>query len=194
MLGTSVQPRTGLRARLHGALHDDDPSHDRARRRYRPGVLVKAQLSKAVDGAALGAARMMNSGNPKGEATRIFNANFLPGLSRHGNRRRIQTAASDFFNSADRFRQPASTSVTVTAKATLPTTFMQLAQHQRRHRQRARARRRGGWSTSRSSSTSRARSAGGGPPVRDAARTFVDSFDAASDRMSRSSPTATARR
>src|SRR4051794_41110531 len=41
--------------------------------------VVKAQLSKAVDGAALGAARMLNGGNPRGEATRIFNANFPPG-------------------------------------------------------------------------------------------------------------------
>src|SRR3954468_6264473 len=41
--------------------------------------LVKAQLSKAVDGAALGAARMLNSGDPRGEATRIFKANFPAG-------------------------------------------------------------------------------------------------------------------
>src|SRR5438132_8493677 len=41
--------------------------------------LVKAQLSKAVDGAALGAARMLNSGDPRGEATRIFKANFPTG-------------------------------------------------------------------------------------------------------------------
>src|SRR5579864_8712428 len=41
--------------------------------------LVKAQLTKAVDGAALGAARMLNSGDPRGQAVRIFNANFPPG-------------------------------------------------------------------------------------------------------------------
>src|SRR5579872_6282276 len=38
--------------------------------------VVKAQLTKAVDGAALGAARNLNGGDPRGEATRIFNANF----------------------------------------------------------------------------------------------------------------------
>src|SRR5262245_61770475 len=41
--------------------------------------VVKAQLTKAVDGAALGAARSLNDGDPKGEATRIFKANFPPG-------------------------------------------------------------------------------------------------------------------
>ena len=38
--------------------------------------LVKMQLSKAVDAAALGAARMLNSGNPSAEAKAIFKANF----------------------------------------------------------------------------------------------------------------------
>jgi Flp pilus assembly protein TadG len=41
--------------------------------------VVKAQLSKAVDGAALGAARNLNSGDPRAEATRIFKANFPDG-------------------------------------------------------------------------------------------------------------------
>ena len=40
------------------------------------GYVVKAQLTKAVDGAALGAARALNSGDPQGEAARIFKANF----------------------------------------------------------------------------------------------------------------------
>jgi len=34
--------------------------------------VVRASLSKAVDGAALGAARAMNSGDPRGEAVRII--------------------------------------------------------------------------------------------------------------------------
>ena len=38
--------------------------------------IVKAQLSKAVDGAALSAARNLNGGNPKGEAVKVFSANF----------------------------------------------------------------------------------------------------------------------
>src|SRR5262244_1764343 len=41
--------------------------------------VVKAQLTKAVDGAALGAARNLNEGDPRGEATRIFKANFPAG-------------------------------------------------------------------------------------------------------------------
>ena len=41
--------------------------------------LVKAQLTKAVDGAALAAARNLNSGDPKGEAARVFKANFPTG-------------------------------------------------------------------------------------------------------------------
>src|SRR5215470_2778382 len=42
--------------------------------------VVKAQLSKAVDGAALGAARAVNSGNPRQEAVNIFKANFPDGF------------------------------------------------------------------------------------------------------------------
>ena len=41
--------------------------------------LVKAQMSKAVDGAALAAARMLNSGDAQGEAQRVFDANFPAG-------------------------------------------------------------------------------------------------------------------
>ena len=41
--------------------------------------MVKAQLTKAVDGAALAAARSLNSGNPSGEAAQIFKANFPAG-------------------------------------------------------------------------------------------------------------------
>ena len=46
--------------------------------------IVKAQLSKAVDGAALSAARNLNGGNPKGEAGKVFRANFPAEL--HGRR------------------------------------------------------------------------------------------------------------
>src|SRR4249920_1956304 len=41
--------------------------------------IVKAQLSKAVDGAALAAARNLNSGSPKNEAITVFRANFPAG-------------------------------------------------------------------------------------------------------------------
>ena len=85
--------------------------------------VVKAQLTKAVDGAALGAARALNSGDPRGAATRIFKANFpnqylgtLPG---------DPTVAGNFFASAVNPATGVNT-VTVTATAVLPTTFMQL--------------------------------------------------------------------
>src|SRR5438034_9450477 len=41
--------------------------------------VVKTQMTKAVDGAALGAARHLNGGDPRGEAVRIFKANFPAG-------------------------------------------------------------------------------------------------------------------
>ena len=142
--------------------------------------VVKAQLSKAVDGAALGAARMLNSGNPKGEATRIFNANFPPGYlgtSTAAN----PTADPKFFD----LKTVASTGVniiTVTASAKLPTTFMRLASVN------------DVTVTSSSEATRRmvdlslvldvSGSIGWRwPAVRDAARTFVKAFDASSDRI-----------
>ena len=42
--------------------------------------VVKAQLTKAVDGAALAAARNLNGGNPAGEAARVYRANFPNGF------------------------------------------------------------------------------------------------------------------
>ena len=87
--------------------------------------VVKAQLTKAVDGAALGAARSLNSGDPRGEAARIFKANFPPAISAR-RRRPIRPPIPDFFSST----VDAATGVnivTVTATAVLPTTFMQLA-------------------------------------------------------------------
>ena len=143
--------------------------------------VVKAQLSKAVDGAALGAARMLNSGNPKGEATRIFNANFPIGYlgtssvtnpSSDANFFKLQTISATGLNV-----------VTVTATAQVPTTFMKFASMDD--------------VTVKSSSEATRRmvdlslvldvssSIGGRwPAVRDAARTFVNAFDASSDRLS----------
>jgi Flp pilus assembly protein TadG len=86
--------------------------------------VVKAQLTKAVDGAALGAARMLNSGDPRGEAEQIFKANFPAGYM--GTTGSDPTAAGNFFSVST---IPASgvNVVTVTAATTLPTTFMSLA-------------------------------------------------------------------
>src|SRR5436853_6390544 len=61
------------------------------------GYVVKNQLTKAVDGAALGAARSLNSGTPKNDATRIFKANFPTGwLGTSASP--DPTAAGNFFN------------------------------------------------------------------------------------------------
>src|SRR5262249_26898364 len=88
---------------------------------------VKAALSKAVDGAALGAARTLNQGDPRGEATRIFNANFPRGTFGTTSNTDPTTDPSFFSLSTD-----ATTGVnivTVTASATLPTTFMRLGNY-----------------------------------------------------------------
>src|SRR5438309_9133140 len=59
--------------------------------------VVKAQLTKAVDGAALGAARMLNSGDPRGEAVNIFKSNFPAGYMGVSSVT-DPTSAANFFN------------------------------------------------------------------------------------------------
>src|ERR1044072_1124518 len=85
--------------------------------------VVKAQLTKAVDGAALGAARALNSANPRDAPTRIFKANFPNQY--FGPVPADPTIAANFFDSRV---DPATgvNTVTVTATAALPTTFMRL--------------------------------------------------------------------
>jgi len=87
--------------------------------------VVKAQLSKAVDGAALAAARNLNSGDPKGEAVRIFKANFPAGYMGTTTTTDPTSDPAFFGSSVD----PVTGVNTVTVKATtiMPTTFMQLA-------------------------------------------------------------------
>ena len=82
--------------------------------------VVKIQLSKAVDGAALGAARMLNSGDPEGVATRIFQANFPTGY--------LGTSSVSNPPSFSLETIPATgvNVITVSASAVLPTTFMRL--------------------------------------------------------------------
>ena len=83
--------------------------------------VVKAQLSKAVDGAALAAARSINTGAPRDEAVRVFKQNFPSGW--FGTISGDPTTAAGFFSS--RVDAPNGVNiVTVTATATLPTTFM----------------------------------------------------------------------
>jgi len=145
------------------------------------GYLVKSQLSKAVDGAALAAARNLNSGNPKAEAVRVFKANFPPGYLGTSTST-DPTSAPGFFTSSV---NPATglNTVKVSATATLPTTFMQL----------------GGTMEMNVGSTGEATrrmvdlslvldvSSSIGwrwGAVRDAARTFVNAFDPLNDRLS----------
>jgi Flp pilus assembly protein TadG len=87
--------------------------------------IVKAQLSKAVDGAALAAARNLNSGSPKNEAITVFKANFPAGYLGTSSSTDPTSDPGFFSSSVD----PATgvNTVTVNATAVLPTTFMKLA-------------------------------------------------------------------
>src|SRR5262245_34814422 len=86
--------------------------------------VVKAQLTKAVDGAALGAARALNSGDPRGEAERIFKANFQVGFMGTTS---VTDPATDgnFFRTSVNAATGVNT-VNVQATAVMPTTFMKL--------------------------------------------------------------------
>src|SRR6185436_14811160 len=141
--------------------------------------VVKAQLTKAVDGAALAAARNLNTGNPRNEAAKIFSANFPVGY--FGTTSVTPTSDASFFTSTV-VPSTGINIVTVTATAVLPTTFMRL----------------GGFNEVNVSSTGEAQrrlvdlslvldvSGSIGAQwgaVRDAARAFVNSFDATQDRL-----------
>ena len=142
--------------------------------------VVQAQLSKAVDGAALGAARMLNSGNPQQEAATIYRANFPSGW--------MGTSSSTSPGEAGFYQMetvPASgvNVVTITATAVVPTTFMQLANFQNLTVHAS------GQATRRMVDLSLVMDVSSSigwrwQYVRDSARTFVNSFDAASDRVS----------
>src|SRR3979409_1878772 len=77
--------------------------------------VAKAQLTKAVDGAALAAARSLNRGNPRAGATQIFKANFPPGYMGTSSLA-DPTAAANFFTSTVNAATGVNT-VTVTASA-----------------------------------------------------------------------------
>jgi Flp pilus assembly protein TadG len=141
--------------------------------------VVKAQLSKAVDGAALAAARSLNTGNPQAEAVRVFQQNFPTGW--FGTTGGDPSAAAGFFSSAVDAPNGVNI-VTVTATTVLPTTFMKL----------------GNFDSVTVSATGQATrrmvdlslvidvSSSIGPAwtaVRDAAREFIGSFDANGDRV-----------
>jgi Flp pilus assembly protein TadG len=136
--------------------------------------LVKAQLSKAVDGAALGAARNLNSGDPKAEAIRIFNANFPKGY--------LGTTSTTVTFSQSVIAGTGVNVVNVEGNAKLPTTFMKLAKFTELDvNAMGEAQRR---MVDLSLVLDVSSSIGGAwPAVRDASRTFVNAFDATNDRM-----------
>src|ERR671918_3138039 len=87
--------------------------------------VVKAQLTKAVDGAALAAARNLNLGSPRAEAVRIFKANFPAGYM--GTSTDVDpTADPNFFETHVELATGVNV-VTVNATATMPTLFMRIA-------------------------------------------------------------------
>jgi Flp pilus assembly protein TadG len=143
------------------------------------GYIVKAQLSKAVDGAALGAARALNTGNPRAEAVSIFKANFPTGY--FGTVASDPTTAANFFSLTTDATTGINT-VKVDATAVLPTTFMKLANF------RTMTVRSSGEATRRMVDLSLILDVSSSigwrwTAVRDAARTFVNAFDANSDRV-----------
>ncbi|HEY6361158.1 MAG TPA: VWA domain-containing protein [Vicinamibacterales bacterium] len=142
--------------------------------------VVRAQLSKAVDGAALGAARNLNSGDPRGEARRIFKANFPDGYL--GTTFVTDPTTDPGFFKLETIHADGVNVVTVAATAKLPTTFMSLADFDEVTVSSS------GEATRRMVDLSLvldvSSSIGGRwPAVRDAARTFVQSFDANNDRL-----------
>jgi len=142
--------------------------------------MVKAQLTKAVDGAALAAARNLNLGNPQAEAVRIFKANFPPGYL--GTDTSVDPTTQTGFFASRVERTTGVNTVTVTASAVLPTTFMRLASLDDVTVSST------GEATRRMVDLSLvldvSSSIGSGwPAVRDAARAFANAFDSANDRF-----------
>ena len=63
--------------------------------------VVQAQLSKAVDGAALGAARMLNSGNPQQEAAQHLSGELSRPATWARRRRRVPARPGFFTMTTD---------------------------------------------------------------------------------------------
>ncbi len=143
--------------------------------------VVKTQLTKAADGAALGAARHLNSGDPQGEATRIFKANFAPGFM--GTSLTPDPTANPGFFALRTDDARGVNIVTITASAVLPTTFMRLGNiNQVTVGSLGEATRR---MVDLSLVLDVSSSIGSKwPAVHDAAVSFIDAFDGAHDRVS----------
>ena len=143
--------------------------------------VVKAQLTKAVDGAALSAARNLNSGSPRAQAEKIFRANFPDGYMGVSSVTNPVTDASFFDMRTD--DDTGVNIVTVRATAVVPTTFMRLANFQQVTVSSS------GEAQRRMVDLSLVLDVSGSigskwAAVRDASREFINSFDASADRMS----------
>ena len=88
--------------------------------------VVKAQLTKAVDGAALGAARMLNSGDPEGRRGAHLRRELPAPATWALPRSRIPATDPNFF-SLETIPATGVNVVTIRATATMPTTFMRVA-------------------------------------------------------------------
>src|SRR5262249_18006368 len=143
--------------------------------------VVKAQLTKAVDGAALAAARNLNSGNPRQEAVNIFRANYPGGFM--GTTSVTDPTSDPGFFSLTTDPVTGINTVRVTAQRVMPTTFMKLAQFQQVTVSAT------GEATRRMVDLSLVLDVSSSigsqwGQVRDAARSFISAFDGAHDRMS----------
>jgi len=139
------------------------------------GYVVKTQMTKAVDGAALAGARMLNSGDPAREARRVFDANFPA-----GHLGTLGTPTMTFEVETD--EALAENIVTVTGSVDLPTSFMRLGGSELATiRSLGEARRRMVDLSLVLDVSSSIGSRWGA--VRDAAREFVAAFDPAHDRI-----------
>jgi Flp pilus assembly protein TadG len=142
--------------------------------------LVKAQLSKAVDGAALTAARNLNGGNPRGEAAKVFSANFASTFM--GATYVTDPGTDPDFYEMHTVEETGVHVVTIKATATVPTSFMRLGNFTEMTVSSASE------ATRRLVDLSLVLDVSGSigpawPAVRDAARSFIDSFDKNGDRM-----------
>jgi Flp pilus assembly protein TadG len=142
--------------------------------------IIKAQLTKSVDGAALGAARALNSGDPEAEAGRIFKANFPDGFM--GVSYVTNPATDDDFFRLETVDETGLNVITVRASATLPTTFMRLIDSDEVTVTSS------GEATRRMVDLSLVLDVSSSigwrwPAVRDAARMFVNAFDESTDRF-----------
>jgi Flp pilus assembly protein TadG len=145
------------------------------------GYVVKAQLSKAVDGAALAAARELNSGSPSLKAQQVFRANFPAGFL--GTSSSTDPASDPNFYNLTTDPTTGVNIVTINATAVLPTTFMGLANYTSMTVAAT------GQATRRMVDLSLILDVSSSigskwPTVRDAARTFINAFDGAHDRLS----------